>query len=499
VLTVTAVNDVPVATAKSVTVTEDTAATITLAGTDVEGSTLTYTVVAPPSKGVLSGTAPNLTYMPTANATGSDSFTFKVNDGTVDSVSATVTITISAVNDAPVLAEVGVSGTEDTTLVFQLADFTSKYSDIENTALASVTVVTLPAKGVLTLLGDPVTAGQIIAAGSLSNLSYEPPVNESGLITFSVKASDGELTSAVATVAMAIAPRPPVLIGGRVEYYSDAARRVGGVQIGGVEGSGTITTESDGIFSVEVLSTGGFTLQPSLTTDSSPARGVTTADITLVRRHILGTARLGNAMQVLAGDVNRSGSMTTLDITLMRRLILGISTSFSGQLWRFVPSDTVFGDPLNPWTAPGRREYGSRPATSVSGQDFKAIKLGDVNGSWTPVPSAAKSLAIHSGTDPVLRVVGGRALAGEEVEVEVWIEGLAEATLLQGSVRWNPKVLGFTELGTLSLPGMGAGNVNTAQAGEGTMSFSWDSVTGAEIDLRAGVRCWQCGCGWRPG
>ena len=94
---------------------------------------------------MLSGTAPNLTYTPNANATGSDSFTFKVNDGTVDSVVATVSITISAVNDAPVLAAVGVSGTEDTTLVFQSTDFTSQYSDIENTALVSVTVVTLPA------------------------------------------------------------------------------------------------------------------------------------------------------------------------------------------------------------------------------------------------------------------------------------------------------------------------------------------------------------------
>ena len=61
----TAVNDSPVATAQSVTTAEDTAVTITLAGTDADGDALTYTVVNQPSNGTLSGTAPNLTYTPT--------------------------------------------------------------------------------------------------------------------------------------------------------------------------------------------------------------------------------------------------------------------------------------------------------------------------------------------------------------------------------------------------------------------------------------------------
>merc|ERR1711964_324156 len=95
------VNDKPVATAQTMTTDEDVAKAITLAGTDIENSTLTYTVVANPSHGALSGTAPALTYTPTADYNGSDSFTFKVNDGTVDSETATISITVIAVNDAP--------------------------------------------------------------------------------------------------------------------------------------------------------------------------------------------------------------------------------------------------------------------------------------------------------------------------------------------------------------------------------------------------------------
>ena len=66
---------------------------ITLTGSDYEGATLSYAVLVPPTQGVLGGTAPNVTYTPNANATASDSFTFKVNDGTLDSATATVSIT----------------------------------------------------------------------------------------------------------------------------------------------------------------------------------------------------------------------------------------------------------------------------------------------------------------------------------------------------------------------------------------------------------------------
>ena len=69
---------------------------------------------APPAHGTLSGTAPNLTYTPAANYNGADSFTFKVNDGTVDSAAATVSITVTAVNDAPVADAQSVTTAEDT-------------------------------------------------------------------------------------------------------------------------------------------------------------------------------------------------------------------------------------------------------------------------------------------------------------------------------------------------------------------------------------------------
>src|SRR5205814_2256431 len=84
-ITVNAVNDAPVASAQSVTTAEDTAKSIALAATDVDGDALSYVVVTGPAHGTLTGTAPALTYTPAANYNGTDSFTFRANDGKVDS------------------------------------------------------------------------------------------------------------------------------------------------------------------------------------------------------------------------------------------------------------------------------------------------------------------------------------------------------------------------------------------------------------------------------
>ena len=99
-----AINDAPVADNQSVSTNEDTDKGITLTATDAENDPLTFSVVDTPSHGTLSGTGANLTYHPAANYNGSDSFTYKANDGSADSNVATVSITVNAVNDAPVAA-----------------------------------------------------------------------------------------------------------------------------------------------------------------------------------------------------------------------------------------------------------------------------------------------------------------------------------------------------------------------------------------------------------
>jgi len=103
-LTVSPVYYLPTAFGQSLTNLENAALPVTLTGSDPEGYALAYSVVAQPTHGTLSGTAPSLSYLPATNYYGSDAFTFRVNDGVSNSPVATISITNRAVDYPPVVA-----------------------------------------------------------------------------------------------------------------------------------------------------------------------------------------------------------------------------------------------------------------------------------------------------------------------------------------------------------------------------------------------------------
>jgi hypothetical protein len=93
-------NQTPTAQAQSLTTVRDASLAIALTGSDPDGDALTFAVVSGPAHGSLSGTAPALTYTPAAGYVGVDSFSFVVNDGTANSLEATIMLTVQAFNDA---------------------------------------------------------------------------------------------------------------------------------------------------------------------------------------------------------------------------------------------------------------------------------------------------------------------------------------------------------------------------------------------------------------
>jgi ribosomal protein S30 len=183
-ITVTAVNDAPVAQNQSVTTNQDTAKAITLVATDVDGDSLTYTVVSGPSHGTLTGSGANRTYTPTVHYYGSDSFTFKAKDSKVDSNTAKVSITVTAVNDAPVAQDQSVTTLENTPKAVQLVA-----TDADGDPL-TYTVMTQPGHGILT--------------GPQAGLTYTPNASYTGSDSFTFKANDGKVDSNVATVSITV-------------------------------------------------------------------------------------------------------------------------------------------------------------------------------------------------------------------------------------------------------------------------------------------------------
>jgi len=183
-ITVTGVNNVPVASDQSVTTPEDTSVDITLSATDVDGDALTYSIVDVPSHGTVTLSGNTATYTPTSNYNGADSFTFNANDGIVDSNTATVSITVTAVDDAPVASDQSVTTPEDTSV-----DITLSATDADGDSL-TYSIVDVPSHGTVTLSGNTAT--------------YTPDANYNGADSFTFNANDGTDDSNTATVSITV-------------------------------------------------------------------------------------------------------------------------------------------------------------------------------------------------------------------------------------------------------------------------------------------------------
>jgi VCBS repeat-containing protein len=186
-ITVTPVNDAPIATADEFVTDEDTPLAIAAPGilandTDADGDLLTPTIVAGPASGTLVVNSDgSFNYAPNADFNGTDSFTYSVNDGTTDSAVVTVGIAVNAVNDAPVTGDDEFVTDEDTPLVIAAPGVLTNDSDVDGDPLTAA-VVTEPANGVIALNAD-------------GSFTYTPNANYNGIDSFTYAASDGTTTT----------------------------------------------------------------------------------------------------------------------------------------------------------------------------------------------------------------------------------------------------------------------------------------------------------------
>lgn len=138
-----------------------------------------------------------------AGATAVDYFTYTVSDGKGGTDLAQLAITITGTNDAPVVAAITKTGTEDTDITFIASDFTSKFTDVDGNSLTKIKVVDLPANGTLKLNGVNITVGQEIPAADLAKITFTPAANWNGSTSFNWNGYDGT-TYAVSNAAVNI-------------------------------------------------------------------------------------------------------------------------------------------------------------------------------------------------------------------------------------------------------------------------------------------------------
>ena len=194
-ITVRPVNDAPVASNRTLTVAEDTAGTVTLLATDVDGNALTYSVVTQPNTahGTVSISGNVATFTPKPNWNGTTSFTYRANDGTVNSNTATVTVTVTPVNDPPSVSNAALALDEDTvgTLTLGVTDVDLQFEGDSHTW----SIVTAPnaAHGTASIAGN--------------KLTFTPVKDWNGTTTLTYRARDSKgANSNTATITITVRP-----------------------------------------------------------------------------------------------------------------------------------------------------------------------------------------------------------------------------------------------------------------------------------------------------
>ncbi|HWM93165.1 MAG TPA: Ig-like domain-containing protein [Thermoanaerobaculia bacterium] len=205
-MTVTCVNDNPVAADDAATVLEDAAATpinVLANDTDAENDAFTIASASDPANGavVLTPAGPGpytgLTYQPDANYCGPDSFTYTLTPG---GDTATVSVTVTCVNDDPVAADDAATVLEDAaaTAINVLANDSDQESDAFFIASASD-----PVNGAVVLTGG--------TPGAHTGLTYQPDANYCGPDSFTYTLTPGG-DSATVVVTMTCVDDPPVAV-----------------------------------------------------------------------------------------------------------------------------------------------------------------------------------------------------------------------------------------------------------------------------------------------
>ncbi len=195
-ITVAAVNDAPASAVDAYSVAEDETLTVAAPGVlgndiEVDGQAMTASVVTNVRNGTLAlGANGAFTYVPRADWSGTDSFTYRASDGTLTGNTVTVTLTVTPVNDLPVALGESYVTAEDTPLTVAAPGVLANDRDPEGARLVAVKV------------SDPANGSVALAADG--SFTYTPAQDFAGTDSFTYAASDGSGSSAPVTVTITV-------------------------------------------------------------------------------------------------------------------------------------------------------------------------------------------------------------------------------------------------------------------------------------------------------
>jgi hypothetical protein len=215
---------------------------------------------------------------------------------------------------------------------------------------------------------------------------------------------------------------------------------------------------------------GAYVIAPLLNTEHK--KGVSTIDLIVLQKHLLGLEPLNSPYKFIAGDANRSETLSAMDLVVLRRLILGmLDTIPNNTSWRFVDAGYQFADPANPLAEDYPETYLIDPLSSDMEVNFIAVKVGDINGSVMNL-NGDNEIQTRSDVSRVPIYINDQLLkAGETRTIQIRCKNLATVQGMQFTLRWDPNVLQVSP--TVGSASLGEGHWNSNLLDRGMLPVSW--------------------------
>lgn len=199
-----------------------------------------------------------------------------------------------------------------------------------------------------------------------------------------------------------------------------------------LHGSNTdaVMSDEEGAYAFPMMPEGGNYAVGTYKNDDV-TNGVTTLDLIMIQRHVLGLQEFDSPYKYIAADINNNEKVNGSDLLSLRKVILGIDVEFSNNLsWRSIDKAHIFEDPTDPWSTPIPESYGIFGLSNNMYIDFLGVKIGDINGNAT---INLTSESTNTRSDKSITLISEYSTDGVSIETEesVNVAGL-QFTLLTG-------------------------------------------------------------------
>lgn len=265
-----------------------------------------------------------------------------------------------------------------------------------------------------------------------------------------------------------VVPSMLVSIGGNIQTEDN--RPISNVEMT-LEGSElpSLFTSEQGAYAFGEMEAGGsYVISPRL--DENPLNGLSTLDIVLIQKHILGLQLLDSPYKILAADVNNNQSISATDIVLLRKLILGAENDFEAvDSWSFIPAGHKFYDTSKPWIDMPNHNFAIAELKENLSQNFIGYKMGDVNYS---AKSNYRSNEVETRSSKKLNFLAldREVRSGDQVELMVTSESFEDISGFQFTLDHPGLRLMNIAAGSLDL------SIQNAQRHTASTTVSWNTI-----------------------